>query len=759
MQYLPAGPNDDFKNGINGENYLLPDLPRRAYPLNNNPAEEDQGESLHLGRLLRKYWLLLLAMVIVGVAGGVISVVLSSPMYQSRLLVELQNPNGGLMRSDNGGGAEASELDIQTEVTILRSAIFRKRGADRMQADSVPLAPTGHDIFSKLRQRIHPATESPMDAFRTGLAVAVTTFNAQPVIRTRLIELSCESTSPDVAAQFLNSIAEEFKDDSVRSRQTTAQKTGEWVASQIEQTKAKVAEAEERLRDFGASSGNLFAGQDASTLDDTKLAQLKLELSKIQSERINRQTRYELTVKYPPEQLAEVLDDSVLRGYQQQIETLKRERAVLLTTFTEKHEKVRKVDVQLAQLEKAYETEVTSVIKRIRHDYEASQQEERLLSREFAGESQRVGSLAGKAATYNSLKREVETQRQMYQTLLMQENQASLSGSVPILPIRVVEAATFSQEPYKPRPVLNVSFGVLFGLALTGGLIFLRERMDRSIRLPGVSRRLFNTPELGVIPNLGSNGNAIAKRGWLASKKVNGNHDGEAAALMVRQDSPQFVTESFRSTLASILRNQAGGRPQKIILVTSPGPSEGKTTVVQNLGIVLAETGRRVLLVDADFRRPHLHRKFGMPNEWGLIDLLCEDLPLNEYPPERMETPTGIPGLSIFPNRVTQHNVARALYSPRLRATLEILSSRYDMILVDAPPILGVADARIIAPLADSVILVMRCGVTDRENAMEAYQRIQDDCVPLLGTVLTDYDLSADRRRQYYYDYGDTSRV
>jgi polysaccharide biosynthesis transport protein len=758
MQYLSAGPNDDFKNGIDGESYLLPDLPRRTYPL-NNPSEEDEGESLHLGRLLRKYWLLLLAMVIVGVAGGLISVVLSSPMYQSRLLVELQNPNGGLLRSDNGGSAEASELDVQTEVTILRSAIFRKRGADRMQADSVPLAPTGHDIFAKLRQRIHPATESPMDAFRTGMAVAVATFNAQSVIRTRLIELSCESTSPDVAAQFLNSIAEEFKDDSVQSRQKTAQKTGEWVASQIEQTKAKVAEAEERLRDFGASSGNLFAGQDASTLDDTKLAQLKLELSKIQSQRINRQTRYELTVKYPPEQLAEVLDDSVLRGYQQQIETLKRARAVLLTTLTEKHEKVRKIDVELAQLQNAYEAEVTSVIKRIRHDFEASQQEERLLSREFAGESQRVGSLAGKAATYNSLKREVDAQRQMYQTLLMQENQASLSGSVPILPIRVVEAATLPEEPYKPRPVLNVSFGAIFGLALTGGLIFLRERMDRSIRLPGVSRRLFNTPQLGVIPNLGSNGNAIAKRGWLGSKKVNGNHDGEAAALMVRQDSPQFVTESFRSTLASILRNQAGGGPQKIILVTSPGPSEGKTTVVQNLGIVLAETGRRVLLVDADFRRPHLHRKFGLPNEWGLIDLVCEDLPLNEYPPERMETPTGIPGLSIFPNRVTQHNVAKALYSPRLRATLEILSRRYDMILVDAPPILGVADARIIAPLADSVILVMRCGVTDRESAMEAYRRIQDDSVPLLGTVLTDYDLSADKRRQYYYDYGDTSRA
>jgi Mrp family chromosome partitioning ATPase len=166
-----------------------------------------------------------------------------------------------------------------------------------------------------------------------------------------------------------------------------------------------------------------------------------------------------------------------------------------------------------------------------------------------------------------------------------------------------------------------------------------------------------------------------------------------------------------------------------------------------------------VLLVDADFRRPHLHRKFGLKNEWGLIDLLCEDIPLNEYSIDQLETPTGIPGLSIFPNRVTQNNVAKALYSPRLRAILEILGKRYDMILLDAPPILSVADARIIAPLADSLIMVLRSGVTDRESAMEAYQRIQEDGGALLGTVLTDYDLNADRRRRYYYDYGDASRA
>lgn len=758
MQYLSSGPNDEQNYGLVRDNFQLPAPVRQPYTMANPATEETEG-SFHLGRVLRRYWLLLAALLILGASAGFISVVLSSPMYQSRLLLELENPNGALLRNgESGGNAESSDIDIQTQISILRSGSFRRRGAERFQTDSVPMAPTGQDIFSRLRQRIHPATENPIEANKTGLNAAVATFSAQPVTRTRLIELSCESTSPDIAAQYLTAMADEFKNETSQSRMTTSQGTSQWVATQIEDTKGKVAEAEERLRDFSRAHSNMFAGQDA-TLDDTKLAQLKGEMAKIQTERLRRQTRYELTLKYAPEQLGEVLDDGVLRSYQQQLENFKRDRAALLTTYTEKHEKVRKIDAQMSSVEKAYEAEVSSVIKRIKHDYEASLQQEKLLAKDYAGQSQRVGSEMGDVATYNSLKREVETQRQMYQTLLMQQNQANMSGSVPINPIRVVDAATVPDAPYKPRPVLNISFGVMFGMALTGGIIFLRERLDRSIKAPGASRRLFNAPELGVIPNLISNPATDAKRNWHGSKKQNGTHADPTAALTVSLAAPQLVTESFRSTLASILRNQSAGMAQKIILVTSPGPSEGKTTVVQNLGVVLAETGRTVLLVDADFRRPNLHGKFGLDNEVGLIDLLSEDTPIDEHSLEKFEMATGVPGLSIFPNRVTQHNVAKALYSPRLRLLLETLTRRYDMILVDAPPILCVADARIIAPLVDSLILVLRSGVTNRESALEAYQRIQEDGVDLLGTVLTDYELSGDRRRQYYYDYGNSNRT
>jgi capsular exopolysaccharide synthesis family protein len=725
-----------------------------------NPAEEDVGGKINPGRLLRKYWLLAAALMILGAAGGFISVVLSAPKYRSRLMLEVQNSAGNLAKIgafENSNNAD-EDVTIQTQVSILQSASFLRKGAERMQSETVALAPTGRDIFSQLRQRIHPATQDPLEAARTGLQVAMSTFDARPINKTRLIELTCESTSPDVAAQYLNSMASEFSDDGSRSRMQTAQRTGEWLAAQIEETKSKVQEAEEHLRDFVQSSGNVFAGQGQDvTLEDTRLFQLKADLVKIQSERIARQARYELTLKNPPESLAEVLDDGVLKSYQAQLEDLKRQKAVLETTYTSKHEKVRKVDAQIDTVQKAYQSETTSMVRRIKNDYDASLRQEKLLTASYAGQSQRVGSEAGKAAQYNALKRDVETQRTTYQTLLVQQNEVNMSSSVPINPIRVVESATPPDSPYAPKPVLNISFGTMFGIVLAGGLVFLRERMDRSIKAPGASRRLFNAPELGVIPNLGQNGNALAKTSWRGLVKphgLNGTQEDPATALATWQSGPAFIAESFRGTLASILRNQATGKTQKIIMITSPGPAEGKTTVVQNLGIALAETGRRVLLVDADFRRPHLHREFSLPNEWGLIDLLLEDQPLGEYPPERLGSFTGLPGLSILPNRVTQNNVSKALYSPRLRTILESLTKRYDMVLVDAPPLLSVADARIIAPLTDALILVLRAGVTNRESALEAYQRIQEDGLTLLGTVLTDYNLSGDRKRQYQYDYG-----
>src|SRR5579871_3516383 len=458
-------PDDEASQSLVRSNGFLASDPVGLPYTPVNPAAEEKSSPLQPGRLLRKYWLLLASLTILGSAAGFISVVMSSPLYKSRLLLEVQNTTGLRANSLDMGVTETSEIEIQTQVSIQHSASFLKKGADRMQSDSVPLAPAGRDIFSQLRQRIHPATQDPTEAAQTGLNVAVATFDARPVNHTRLIELSCQSTSPEVAAQFLTAMAQQFAEDRSQSHLQTSQKTSEWVAGQIEETKNSVQESEEHLRDFVQASGNVFAGQD-STLDDTKLATLKGQLAGIQADRIAKQTRYELTLNNPPETLGEILDDSVLKGYRLQIENLKREKAVLETTYTSKHEKVQKIDVQLPLLEKEYATELNSVVKRIKNDYDAALRQEKLLSAAYNGQSQRVGAEAGKAAQYNALRREVDTLRQIYQSLLMQSNQAGLSSSVPINPIRIVEPSNPPAAPYKPQPILNISFGTVFGMAL-----------------------------------------------------------------------------------------------------------------------------------------------------------------------------------------------------------------------------------------------------------------------------------------------------
>ena len=212
------------------------------------------------------------------------------------------------------------------------------------------------------------------------------------------------------------------------------------------------------------------------------------------------------------------------------------------------------------------------------------------------------------------------------------------------------------------------------------------------------------------------------------------------------QGAPE-VAESFRVTLASLMReNGAGNRPQTI-LVTSPRPAEGKTTIASNLGVALAETGRRVLLVDADCRRPFLHKMFGVPNTWGLTNILAGDSEISD----QLGIPTRFPGLMLLPNGPPPESVSRVLYSPRLGKFFQWARGNVDLILIDAPPILEVADARVISEFADGAVLVLRSGSTARADALQAYQQLYEDGTLLLGTVLNDWRRPA--RDRHYYSY------
>src|SRR5262249_35719037 len=258
-----------------------------------------------------------LALGIVGAVAGVSSVVLSSPSYKVRTMLEVQGINEAWLRNSFEAAAsyESNQVTIQTQITLLKSGPFLQRVYDRLQAETVPPPPVQTDIFSRLRRHIRNDVQDPLQIMKDGLQTAFESFDARPVNGTRLIELTCDSTSPQMASQFINTMASEFMEETMRSRSQSSQKTNEWLTSQIEETKIKLQEGEQRLQDFVLHSGNMFASRDG-TLDDSKLKQLQTELAAIQADRIAKQARYEMATKSAPENLPEILDDDVLRGYQ-----------------------------------------------------------------------------------------------------------------------------------------------------------------------------------------------------------------------------------------------------------------------------------------------------------------------------------------------------------------------------------------------------------------------------------------------------------
>jgi len=732
-------------------NNRLPALPAPYLPV---PAGEivldgaPPAPKPEYGRLVRKYIVLALLLMLMGAGAGFLSVAFFTPMYKARAVLEIQSGNDGFLKGQRDGGESATEINIQTQIQLLKSVSFLRKVVGRLQLETVPPAPVQSDIFAKLRQRLRTVSQDPMAVMKDGLETASMTLQARPITGTRIIEVTCQSSNPEIASDFVNAVANEYVEQSLQGRMQVAQKASQYLSGELEETKTRLQDAQQRLQDFVRTSGNLFVLQD-NTLADTKLRDLQAQMAAIQNERITKQAKFEQVDKTPAASLPDVLDDPALRGDQTRIADLRQQLAALSTTFQPGSPKVQKVQSQLAELEATLNKEIAGARERVATEYQAALRKEKLLKAAYDAQAGQVSGEASKATQYGALKREVDSLRQLYDTMLLQSNESNIASQMPINQVQVVDPSSPETAPFSPKPAVNIMMGVIAGLMLSAGIAFLWEKKDNSFRVPGHARSLLNVPELGVIPTVKAEGG----KKWRLSRNKNGSEEANRDFVQVfrtaasGQAAAFRPAESFRVTLASLLRESVtGGRPQAI-LVTSARPAEGKTTVASNLGMALAETGRNVLLVDGDFRRPRLHHVFNLPNNWGLTNLLGDGANMQDS----VGMPTSFPGLSVLPSGPAPPSISKILYSPGLRQFFNLVRTRFDIILIDAPPILEVADARVLGEFADGAVLVLRAGSTDRADALEACQHLHEDGTLLLGTVLNDWKPS--RKSKNYYEY------
>jgi polysaccharide biosynthesis transport protein len=349
---------------------------------------------------------------------------------------------------------------------------------------------------------------------------------------------------------------------------------------------------------------------------------------------------------------------------------------------------------------------------------------------------------------HSALRHEVDSMRQFYETISRRADEARIASAVSQSNVRLVGPAQPAAHPYKPNLPLNLALGTFGGLALAVGFVMLRAQTSSVLRAPGEAATCLALPELGAIPK-GPNHR-------MAAFRFAGPGPRAARVERVSLEQPaSALSESFRATVASILAAGPNGDHPRTIVVTSSRPNEGKTTVVSNLGIALAEIGAKVLLIDGDLRRPRLHTVFDQVNTWGLSDILRERNAVEELPIEAICQKTSVPRLSLLPSGTCTDNISGLLWSGRLARLLPRFREAFDYVLVDAPPCLEFADARIMARHAEKLLLVVRADYTDRKTAQAAVQRLLLDGIPVMGVVFNCWDSSmSDPYGYVHYRWG-----
>jgi capsular exopolysaccharide synthesis family protein len=761
---LPAGPAPPSVN---------------ALPPGQDPWATPPAKGISYGQLASQHKLVLLAFLLLGAVAGTAYVTLQTPLYDAAATVELVGLNQsflGMNQVDPQAGTDsttASVSNIQTQTRILTSRNLLNRVIDDMDREMMPVTTTPDTVFGKLHTRLFNylrwGQNEPLAQSREAIRAAAKSVSAHGIGTSRLIEISCQSTSPQVAADFVNALARAHILQAQNARTNDTKKTSQWVDSQLEESKSRLQEAGEKLREFVQKSGMDFFPEQ-TTLADSKLRQLQVDVAGIQADRIAKQSRWELAKNAPAEDLPDVLNDATLQGLKSRLAELRTQLAPLTVTLTAENIRVKRIQSQINQTEQTLQKEEVATKKRLEADYEEALRREKLLLGAYGAQTHSVSGQADKAAQYAMLRRDVEIEQQLYNTLLQQSSQADLIRLAPPTSIRVVDEAIADDVPSSPTPMRQIPMAALVGGVLGFSLLVLRENSRRKkvtflFDAPGHTQTLLGVPELGVIPSaqlespkkaLGVrspagilNGSPVATLGIARQNGRAGTPD----ILAWRGSKSSLLAESFRQTLVSILRTQPREH-NAVYVITSAGPGEGKTTMSANLAVAMAETGQRVLLIDADLRRSHVHALFGAKEQKGLVDLLNDPEPLDASALAAYLQPTGVERLQVMTSGLAQlETPALLFFSPRVKELVGLLQQQFDTILIDTAPALQFPDARLWGKYSDGVVLVLRAGFTRREGASSACQLFLDDGIPVLGTILNDWT-PREGGQQGYYPYG-----
>lgn len=761
------------------------------------------GEGLDL----REYWdvivrrrrVILGCAVLVALAGLIMSLLIR-PVYTATATLQIEQDSPSILGFETLFSERTYYDDFfDTQVQIIRSRSLAERVIDRealmqnpqalgLRSDSAGVVVgtvTGWigDAVIRVRELIGTATppierrgasgpdreREEEEALRSRAVQALTSgISVRPVEGTHLAHLSWSGSHPVTAATVTNAIVDVYIDMSLEAKYDAAEEASQFLTEAIERLESEIAELQSEMQRFG-SERDIVSLNDRQTTVQQRLADLSTQHSQAQTERMLKQMEYErLTGSdpvLPPDAIANNPRIGQLEAEYRQLEQQYSEMSVRFTDEWPEMERLRdQMEAVQDRIEAEKQRVVDSLAETARQAYESALLREENLKQALDQQKREAMNLSRDLTSLENTRLTLQTKQQTLQQLLTRQSETGVSARLQGMrtsSIRRVDEARPPASPSHPDIPLNVGVASILGLLLGLGIAFVQDRLDNTLHTPDDVEHRIRLPNLGLVPALSSvtNGNRRLHGGYAYEYAHDyGDEDGEYTQAIDGEARPELITlehprsalaEAYRNLRTGVLLSRAGGHP-KTIMVTSTEPQEGKTTSSLNLALSLAQAGKRVLIVDGDMRRPSLHRLLNVDSTRGLTHYLTGGATLEEA-----AQPVGrLQGLWLMPAGPRPPNPAELLTSDRMVGLLEEAAKKFDLVIIDTPPVMAAVDPLIIAPEVDGVLMVIKGGATPSPIVERACRKIEGVRGRFLGALLN----HVVPEKVPYYRYGERRR-
>jgi len=628
--------------------------------------------------------------------------------------------------------AEASRSDrdfFETQIQLIQTKALAQRVIDKLGLDK-KVTQTG--VFSKIKSIFSPNSSSAQDNKKSMEDIFLENLTVKPISNSQLLSIIYDSSDPKLAADISNTIAKTFVRQNLERRFDTASSYKTYVTDNIEVTRKSLEEAEQRLNSY-AKENNIVQGADGESTSTHTLKKQAEELVLAEKERIEAEAAYEIYKNDPSADPASIINNPYILSLKKAAVRL---QSKYQSIRNKRSRSARNLKKEIESLQNQIATEAESIKLSLKSQFLEAAQKEKMLRLQLNKLKEKALNQQSKNTKYNRLLREVEINQLAYNKQLEQLMAVNVASNVGTNNISIIDKASPPTKKYKPSLKTNLLFGLLLGLLLGMGIAFLREFIDDTIKDTQLLEKVTGLPVLTQLPELKTK----------SSKEV---------ALQAAIKPRSALSESIRSLRTSLRFSTRNGAPQSIF-ITSSGPGEGKTSIAVNLAIAYAQAGSKVLLIDADLRNPSVHKLLETNNIEGLTNYLADPQAINT----EISHSCMIKNLKVIPSGPIPPDPVELLSGSKMTELLNTASNSYDHIIIDGPPVLGLADALVVSNLSDATIIAVEAGKTRKIKLLDALKRLERANANLIGSVITRISREVNPEYdQQYYSYAVTKNV